>query len=91
MLLVNRDNASLLDIVMVARRVLPFAEGLDQPVLAMNEEKQSTILYIIERSFDFIELFFGLIEKLIMSISIVAFVQYSSGTGTRLNRLQRSI
>lgn len=41
----NRDNASLLDIVNAARRVLKFAEGLDKSALANNEEKQSAILY----------------------------------------------
>ncbi len=41
----NRDSASLLDIVNAAKRVLLFAEGLDKSVLATNEEKQSAILY----------------------------------------------
>ena len=37
----SRDSALLLDIVHAAERVLLFAEGLDQSVLAMNEEQQS--------------------------------------------------
>jgi uncharacterized protein with HEPN domain len=41
----NRDSASLLDIVNAAKRVLLFAEGLDKSALATNEEKQSAILY----------------------------------------------
>lgn len=42
-----KDEASLLDIVNVAKRVLQFAEGLDKYSLALNEEKQSAILYQI--------------------------------------------
>jgi uncharacterized protein with HEPN domain len=41
----NRDNASLLDMVNAAKRVLRFAEGLDKSALASDEEKQSAILY----------------------------------------------
>ena len=41
----SRDNASLLDMVNAAKRVLKFAEGLDKSALATNEEKQSAILY----------------------------------------------
>ena len=41
----NRDKASLLDIVRAAKRVMQFAEGLDRASLAANEEKQSAILY----------------------------------------------
>jgi uncharacterized protein with HEPN domain len=41
----NRDSASLLDIVNAAKRVLIFADGLDKSALAGNEEKQSAILY----------------------------------------------
>jgi uncharacterized protein with HEPN domain len=41
----NRDSASLLDIVNAAKRVLLFAQGLDKSALANNEEKQSAILY----------------------------------------------
>ena len=43
----NRDKASLLDIVNSGRRVLLFAEGLDKSQLKDNEEKQSAILYQI--------------------------------------------
>lgn len=43
----DRDKASLLDIVNAAKRVLQFTEGLDKSALAMNEEKQSAILYQI--------------------------------------------
>ena len=43
----NRDKASLIDIVKAAQRVLQFAEGLDKAALAKNEEKQSAILYQI--------------------------------------------
>lgn len=41
----NRDKASLLDIVNSGKRVLFFAEGLDKSELEKNEEKQSAILY----------------------------------------------
>lgn len=41
----SRDNASLLDIVNAAKRVLKFTEGFDKSTLAANEEKQSAILY----------------------------------------------
>ncbi len=41
----NRDRASLLDIVNAAHRVLTFAQGVDKSVLSTNEEKQSAILY----------------------------------------------
>ena len=41
----SRDNASILDMVNAAKRVLKFAEGLDKSALATNEEKQSAILY----------------------------------------------
>jgi uncharacterized protein with HEPN domain len=41
----NRDSASLLDIVNAAKQVLLFAQGLDKSALASNEEKQSAILY----------------------------------------------
>ncbi len=41
----SRDNASLLDMVNAAKRVLKFAEGLDKSALATDEEKQSAILY----------------------------------------------
>jgi uncharacterized protein with HEPN domain len=43
----SRDKASLLDIVNAAKRVLKFTEGLDKSALAINEEKQSAILYQI--------------------------------------------
>jgi uncharacterized protein with HEPN domain len=43
----SRDDASLLDIVNAAQRVLQFAEGLDKSELATNEEKQSAMLYQI--------------------------------------------
>ncbi len=43
----NRDNASLVNIVNAANRVLQFAEGLDKSALANNEEKQSAMLYQI--------------------------------------------
>jgi uncharacterized protein with HEPN domain len=41
----NRDKASLLDIAKAAQRVLQFSEGLSKDALAINEEKQSAILY----------------------------------------------
>ena len=41
----NRDRASLLDIVNAVHRILTFAQGIDKSVLATNEEKQSAILY----------------------------------------------
>ena len=41
----SRDQASLLDIVNAAHRVLNFAKGIDKSLLATNEEKQSAILY----------------------------------------------
>jgi uncharacterized protein with HEPN domain len=41
----NRDDASLLDIINAAKRVLKFAEGLDKYALSLNEEKVSAILY----------------------------------------------
>ncbi len=41
----SRDNASLLDIVNAAKRILHFAQRLDKSALANNEEKQSAILY----------------------------------------------
>ena len=41
----SRDQASLLDIVNAAQRILSFAKGIDKSVLASNEEKQSAILY----------------------------------------------
>ena len=37
----SRDNASILDMVNAAKRVLKFAEGLDKSTLATNEEKQT--------------------------------------------------
>lgn len=43
----SRDNASLLDMINAAKRVLRFAEGLDKSALATDEEKQSAILYQI--------------------------------------------
>lgn len=41
----NRDEAALLDIHNAAQRVLLFAYGLTKASLAINEEKQSAILY----------------------------------------------
>lgn len=41
----NRDRASLIDIVNAANRILAFAQDIDKSVLATNEEKQSAILY----------------------------------------------
>ncbi len=41
----NRDKASLLDMVKAAQRILQFAEGLDQAAIAITQEKQSAILY----------------------------------------------
>jgi uncharacterized protein with HEPN domain len=41
----NRDKASLLDIVKAAQKILEFAEGLERSAFASNEEKQSAILY----------------------------------------------
>jgi uncharacterized protein with HEPN domain len=35
----NRDRASLLDIVNAAKRILEFAEGCDRSALATNEYK----------------------------------------------------
>ena len=43
----SRDNASLLDMVNAAKRVLLLTEGLDKSALGTNEEKQSAILYQI--------------------------------------------
>ncbi|MEM6256200.1 MAG: DUF86 domain-containing protein [Cyanobacteria bacterium P01_D01_bin.156] len=43
----NRDNASLIDIVNAAQRVLVFTAGLSKEELAENEEKQSAALYQI--------------------------------------------
>jgi uncharacterized protein with HEPN domain len=41
----SRDRASLLDIAKAAQKIQRFAEGLDKSALAINEEKQSAILY----------------------------------------------
>lgn len=41
----NRDKASILDMINAAKRVLLFAAGLDKAALATNQEKQSAILY----------------------------------------------
>ncbi|MGB3493146.1 MAG: DUF86 domain-containing protein [Elainellaceae cyanobacterium] len=41
----NRDEASLLDINHAAGRIIRFASGLTKQELAVNEEKQSAILY----------------------------------------------
>lgn len=41
----NRDKASLLDIINAGKRVWQFADGLEKSALATNEEKQSAILY----------------------------------------------
>ncbi|MEO0395389.1 MAG: DUF86 domain-containing protein [Cyanobacteria bacterium P01_A01_bin.137] len=43
----NRDNASLIDIVNAAQRVLAFTAGLSKTELAENDEKQSATLYQI--------------------------------------------
>jgi len=43
----QRDRASLLDIVNAAQLVLSFAEGLSRIELSDNKEKQSAILYQI--------------------------------------------
>ena len=43
----SRDNASLLDMVNAAKRVLLLTEGLDKFALGTDEEKQSVILYQI--------------------------------------------
>ena len=43
----SRDNASLLDMVNAAKRVLLLTEGLDKSALGTDEEKQSVILYQI--------------------------------------------
>lgn len=43
----NRDNASLLDILKAAQKIRQFSTGLDRLTLAQNEEKQSAILYQI--------------------------------------------
>ena len=37
----NRDKASLLDIIKAGKKVLKFSEGMNQKTLAINEEKQS--------------------------------------------------
>jgi uncharacterized protein with HEPN domain len=41
----ERDNASLIDLVNAAKRVLQFARGMDKTALSKDEEKQSAILY----------------------------------------------
>lgn len=41
----SRDNAALLDIHHAAQRILAFTAGLTKSELAVNEEKQSAILY----------------------------------------------
>jgi len=41
----NRDRASLLDIVNAAKRILSFAQDVDKSILSNNEEKQSAVLY----------------------------------------------
>jgi len=41
----NRDNAALLDIYNAAQRILLFTTGQTKANLAINEEKQSAILY----------------------------------------------
>lgn len=41
----NRDKASLLDIIKAGKKVLQFSEAMEQKTLAINEEKQSAILY----------------------------------------------
>lgn len=43
----SRDDSALLDIHNAAQRVLQFADGLTKAELAINEEKQSAILYQI--------------------------------------------
>ncbi|CCQ56445.1 HepT-like ribonuclease domain-containing protein [Crocosphaera watsonii] len=40
-----RDKASLIDIINAAKRIKKFTEGIDESILADNEEKQSAILY----------------------------------------------
>jgi uncharacterized protein with HEPN domain len=41
----NRDKASLIDIIQAGKKVLQFSQGIDKNTLANNEEKQSAILY----------------------------------------------
>jgi uncharacterized protein with HEPN domain len=43
----KRDNASLIDIVNAAQRVLAFTADLSKSELAKNDEKQSAVLYQI--------------------------------------------
>jgi uncharacterized protein with HEPN domain len=43
----QRDEASLLDIVNAGKRVLQYAQGLSKAELSRNIEKQSAILYQI--------------------------------------------
>ncbi len=41
----KKDKASLLDMIQAGKKILKFSEGMDQKTLAINEEKQSAILY----------------------------------------------
>jgi uncharacterized protein with HEPN domain len=41
----NRDDASLLDLLKAAQKIRQFGAGLNRLTLATNEEKQSAILY----------------------------------------------
>ncbi|MEM9948996.1 MAG: DUF86 domain-containing protein [Cyanobacteria bacterium P01_A01_bin.123] len=43
----NRDKASLLDVLNATQRILDFTSGLSKIELDKNEEKQSAILYQI--------------------------------------------
>lgn len=43
----NRDNASLIDVINAAQQVLAFTAGLSKSELATNDEKQSAVLYQI--------------------------------------------
>ncbi|MGB7413182.1 MAG: DUF86 domain-containing protein [Thermosynechococcaceae cyanobacterium] len=43
----RQDEASLVDIIQAAKRVIKFSESLNRKELKQNEEKQSAILYQI--------------------------------------------
>ena len=43
----NRNDASLLDMLNACQRIIKFTAGLDKNSLSVNEEKQFAILYQI--------------------------------------------